>query len=183
MMIRKPIDRNPSVCTRYHDRYARLSLPGFCGQACLHTMLSVTKPLVKTKPIPRPNRFTIADAGYAWLTLLPDAGGYAVTGILNEKGEVYQVYVDLTLDQGEDWFLDAYVDVILFDDRRVFIDDLDELCQAVRAGEVSQAQADCLRLRAQGLKCDMQQDPERWFSLIERAAAAITKTDSPCTGG
>jgi len=182
-MIRKPIDRNPSVCTGYRDRYAYLSLPGFCGRACLHTMLSVTKPLVKTKPVPPPNRFTIADAGYAWLTLLPDAGGYAVTGILDDKGEVYQVYVDLTLDQGEDWFLDAYVDVILFDDRRVFIDDLDELCQAVCSGEISQVQADCLCLRAQRLKRSMEQDPEGWFLLIRRAAAAVRDTDSPFTGG
>lgn len=167
-MLKKALNRNPKGCTAFSDRWLRLCLPGFCGQACLHRMLAFTQPLVKEKPIAPPNRFTIADTGYAWLTLLPDEGLYAVTGILQPSGEVYQVYVDLLLDRGEGWFLDAYADVILFDDHRVLVDDLDELAQACVRGEMTPAQRTALEEEARRLQEDMLQNPNGWFSLVRQ---------------
>ncbi len=173
MLKRKPLRRNPDNCTAFTDELRRLRLPGFAGQACLHRIEAVTAPLIKVKPVPPPNRFRIADAGFCWLTLLPDEGNFAVTGILNESGEVYQVYVDLILDKGEDWFLDALIDVILFDDGRVFVDDLDELERARAGGEITDEQAASLLALARRIEHSMKAEPGRWTNLIRLAAEAF----------
>lgn len=89
----------------------------------------------------------IIDSGYYWLQFAPKNENYWLTVMYNKSGEIVQYYFDMTdgnniLDNGESWFCDMYLDVVILPDGAIFLLDEDELCQALYDNEITKDQYD-----------------------------------------
>jgi predicted RNA-binding protein associated with RNAse of E/G family len=78
----------------------------------------------------------IIDKGYYWLQIGPEDQNYWITIMYNELEEIVQYYIDITdtntiLDNGESWFYDLMLDIVVLPDGRRFLLDEDELEQAL----------------------------------------------------
>lgn len=169
-MKRQSILRNPPGILQKSEQLKRLHTPNFTGFAALMTAHQVQAPLIKHKFLPEPYQCCILDRGYAWFTLLPDAGHLAITGIFDEAQRLMQVYVDVIAGQGiQDgipFFDDLYADIILFEGSRVLVDDLDELLAAKNAGEITAQTHQMALEQSEWVRASMQAEPQKWMDFV-----------------
>ncbi|MCV4231739.1 DUF402 domain-containing protein [Virgibacillus sp. LDC1] len=83
----------------------------------------------------------IAADGYFWLQQFPVNSNFCVTTMLNQSHEVLQRYIDISRsngvsDEGIPYWDDLYLDVIVLPDGNFFIQDEDELEDALRQGHI-----------------------------------------------
>lgn len=83
----------------------------------------------------------IAADGYFWLQQFPADSNFCVTTMLNQNHEVVQRYIDISRvngvsDEGIPYWDDLYLDVIVLPDGNFFIQDEDELEDALRQGHI-----------------------------------------------
>jgi predicted RNA-binding protein associated with RNAse of E/G family len=116
----------------------------FTGQASLIHMEEITAPLVKSYDgVP----LTIVDRGYYWMQLAPTEKKYWLTVMLDTAGNIISYYFDITdnnvlcLD-GDSYFYDLYLDVVLLPNGNLYLLDEDELLEALRQGVINQEQFD-----------------------------------------
>ena len=142
-MKRKRLTYDSWTCiTRRDFACRRVSVPGFTGRAGLLLIHAVTKPQywhVAGKSL------VIADAGMAWLSLLPEEGRYCIGAMLDRRGRPVLWYIDMIDAQGTDadgvpWFDDLYLDLLVKPDGFIHEDDRDELDEALRSGTITAAQ-------------------------------------------
>ena len=142
-MKRKRLTYDSWTCiTRRDFTCRRVSVPGFTGRAGLLRIHAVTKSQywhVAGKSL------VIADAGMAWLSLLPEEGHYCIVAMLDRRGRLVLWYIDMIDGQGTDadgvpWFDDLYLDLVVKPDGFIHEDDRDELDEALRAGDITPAQ-------------------------------------------
>ena len=142
-MKRKRLTYDSWTCiTRRDFACRRVSVPGFTGRAGLLLIHAVTKPQywhVAGKSL------VIADAGMAWLSLLPEEGHYCIVAMLDRRGRLVLWYIDMIDGQGTDadgvpWFDDLYLDLVVKPDGFIHEDDRDELDEALCAGDITLAQ-------------------------------------------
>jgi hypothetical protein len=65
--------------------------------------------------------------------------------MMDEKGQILVWYIDMIARQGEDadgmpWFDDLYLDLVVYPDGEIFVDDRDELDEALRQKDITQEQ-------------------------------------------
>lgn len=88
----------------------------------------------------------MADSGYYWTQYFPEGKAYAVTLMQNDSNEVVQAYIDIgqhgLSDQGIPYSDDLYLDVIVRPNKGTELIDQDELEQALKDGQLSQADYD-----------------------------------------
>ena len=142
-MKRKRLTYDSWTCiTRRDFACRRVSVPGFTGRAGLLRIHAVTKSQywhVAGKSL------VIADAGMAWLSLLPEEGHYCIVAMLDRRGRLVLWYIDMIDGQGTDadgvpWFDDLYLDLLVKPDGFIHEDDRDELDEALCAGDITLAQ-------------------------------------------
>ena len=127
-------------------KYAQMSISGdgFSGQASLILMEEITAPLVKCYDnLP----LTIVDRGYYWLQLAPRDKTYWLTVMMDAAGNIISYYFDITdrnvlCDDGDSYFYDLYLDVVLLPDGSLYLLDEDELLEALQGGVISRRQFD-----------------------------------------
>lgn len=73
--------------------------------------------------------------GYKWFQILPDGENYCIKMVLDENERIVLWYIDIirgsgTAQDGVAYFDDLYLDIIVFDDGHIVIDDMDELQEA-----------------------------------------------------
>ena len=107
----------------------------------------------------------VCDDGYKWLTVMPKSDFYCITIMMDSEYNVKVSYIDIIDSQGIDedgipFFYDIYLDLVVYPDGTIIVDDMDELEQAWAKNEISLEQynrtlavADKLK---NGLLCDMQ---------------------------
>ncbi|WP_194543262.1 DUF402 domain-containing protein [Paenibacillus sp. JZ16] len=83
----------------------------------------------------------LAAEGYFWLQQFPLDSNFCVTTMLNQNREVIQRYIDISRvngvsDEGIPYWDDLYLDVIVLPDGSLFIQDEDELEEALRQGHI-----------------------------------------------
>jgi predicted RNA-binding protein associated with RNAse of E/G family len=83
----------------------------------------------------------LAAEGYLWLQQFPLDSNFCVTTMLNQNHEVVQRYIDISRvngvsDEGIPYWDDLYLDVIVLPDGSLFIQDEDELEEALRQGHI-----------------------------------------------
>lgn len=105
------------------------------------------------------NIFRKVDKGYKILEYTPINKNYNVRAFVNEKNEILQYYLDVTdgmeLRDGVPFYNDLYLDVIDYsnhdffkkhkegcDKKNLYIEDADELNEALESGKISQQQFD-----------------------------------------
>lgn len=85
----------------------------------------------------------VCDKGVKWLTILPKDDFYCITAMMNQQNEVVVWYIDMIAGQGKDidgvaYIDDLYLDLVVYPDGTVLEDDMDELEEALRNGDISQ---------------------------------------------
>ena len=134
-------------------RYQMMDDQDFHGAAGLIHIKAVRSPLIKRMD---DTDVKIVDNGYYWLELAPRDQHYCLTVMINEKEEPVQYYFDITYENhmeidGESYFDDLYLDVVMLPDGRMFLLDEDELAQALKDHIIDQATYDMARITANNL--------------------------------
>lgn len=114
----------------------------FKGYVSLVNIYKVTKPLIKN--INNKN-LKVCDDGYKWLQHMPIDENYALTTMINNEGKVVQWYFDITNknmvdSNGNPYFEDLYLDIVVLPDGEVSLLDEDELIEAYKKGIITESQ-------------------------------------------
>lgn len=80
--------------------------------------------------------YCVVDDGYTWLQYLPLDKNWSLTTMYNENKEIVQWYFDITKkngidDNGEPFYDDLYLDVVVLPTSEVFLIDEDDLEEAL----------------------------------------------------
>lgn len=91
------------------------------------------------------NDIVVCDRGIRWLTILPQNDWYCITAMMNEKEEILLWYIDMIASQGVDrdgipYFDDLYLDLVVYPDGTIIVDDMDELEDALEKKDITQEQ-------------------------------------------
>lgn len=114
---------------------------------------------------------TVCDNNYQWLIMLPENDFYCITAMMNEKREIQVCYIDMIAGQGCDedgvpYYYDLYLDLVVYPDGTIIVDDRDELDAALESGDITRQQFDLALATSdklqKGLLCDM----EKWKAFI-----------------
>lgn len=89
----------------------------------------------------------VCDKGIKWMSILPRNDFYCITAMMNEKEEILVWYIDMIESQGTDfdgipYFNDLYLDLVVYPDGTIMVDDMDELEEALLQKDITQEQYD-----------------------------------------
>lgn len=89
----------------------------------------------------------VCDKGLQWLSILPQNDFYCITAMMNEKNDVLVWYIDMIAAQGVDadaipYIDDLYLDLVVYPDGTIMVDDMDELEDALAKTDITQEQFD-----------------------------------------
>ena len=86
----------------------------------------------------------VCDKGIKWISILPKDKYYCITAMLDSSDAVIVWYIDMIAGQGvEDdipYYYDLYLDLIVYPDGTIIVDDMDELEDAYRSGTITEQQ-------------------------------------------
>lgn len=87
----------------------------------------------------------VCDKGRKWLSILPRNDWYCITAMMDEYGKILLWYIDMIAKQGIDkdgvpYFDDLYLDLVVYPDGRIIVDDMDELEEALLKKDITQEQ-------------------------------------------
>ena len=87
----------------------------------------------------------VCDNGVKWLSILPKDDYYCITAMMNEQEEILLWYIDMIASQGIDeddvpYFDDLYLDLVVYPDGTIVVDDMDELEEALAKKDITQEQ-------------------------------------------
>jgi uncharacterized protein len=90
---------------------------------------------------------TVCDKQMKWLSILPDNEYYCITAMINKTDEIELWYIDMIADMGIDndgivFFHDLYLDLVVYPNGEIVVDDMDELEDALKSGEINTKQFD-----------------------------------------
>lgn len=91
------------------------------------------------------NDIVFCDKGMKWLSILPQNDWYCITAMMNEKEEILLWYIDMIAAQGIDvdgvpYFDDLYLDLVVYPNGTIVVDDMDELEDAFSKKDIAQEQ-------------------------------------------
>ena len=127
----------------------------------------------------------IADAGYTWLQLSPDRGGWWLTVMYDQNGDLVQYYFDITLrnfiaEDGEPRFVDLYLDVVMDPAGYWALLDQDELCEARNLQNITESEYRTALERAAYVIGMLDGKEAHWRALCAKCAE-IVRTDGKNT--
>ena len=87
----------------------------------------------------------VCDKGRKWLSILPRNDWYCITAMMDEEGNILLWYIDMIARQGIDvdgvpYFDDLYLDLVVYPDGTILVDDMDELKEALSKKDITQEQ-------------------------------------------
>lgn len=87
----------------------------------------------------------VCDKGRKWLSILPQNDWYCITAMMDEAGKILLWYIDMIANQGIDadgvpYFDDLYLDLVVYPDGTIVVDDMDELEDALSKKDITQEQ-------------------------------------------
>ena len=105
----------------------------------------------------------VCDKGRKWLSILPQDDWHCITAMMDEEGAILVWYIDMIADQGIDadgipYFDDLYLDLVVYPDGTIMVDDIDELEEALSKKDISQEQFDLAIAATQRLQEEMLSD-------------------------
>ena len=88
---------------------------------------------------------TVCDNGIKWLTILPQNDFYCITAMMNVNNDILLWYIDMIAEQGIDtdsvpYFDDLYLDLVIYPDGTIKVDDMDELKEALSIKDITEEQ-------------------------------------------
>ena len=126
-------------------------------------------------------RFTVCDIGYRWLTILPEDDYYCITVMMDENDTIKVSYIDMIDSQGVDadgvpYFYDCYLDLVVYTDGYVKVDDRDELDEAYSKGDINKEQYERALETADRLMNGLLNDYEKYVSFVEERLQYLKKS-------
>ncbi len=126
---------------------------------------------------------TVCDNGYKWLTIMPSSDYYCITVMMDSDYKIQVSYIDMIDSQGIDedgvpFFYDCYLDLVVYPDGYVKVDDRDELDEALQNRDISKEQYDRALQTAEKLRQTLFDDYEKYVSFIKGRLKFITNTDN-----
>lgn len=114
----------------------------------------------------------VCDNGYKWLTILPKNEFYCITVMMDEHYSIKVCYIDIIDEQGIDedgvpYFYDIYLDLVVYPDGKVIVDDMDELDQALRERDITQEQYNKALENAQKLQSGLLANKEAFDKFVK----------------
>ena len=87
----------------------------------------------------------VCDKGRKWLSILPQDDWYCITAMMDKEGNILLWYIDMIANQGIDadgvpYFDDLYLDLVVYPDGKIIVDDMDELEDALSKKDITQEQ-------------------------------------------
>lgn len=87
----------------------------------------------------------VCDKGRKWLSILPRNDWYCITAMMDEEEKILLWYIDMIAGQGVDidgvpYFDDLYLDLVIYPDGTIIVDDMDELEEALSKKDITQDQ-------------------------------------------
>ncbi len=115
----------------------------------------------------------VCDNGFQWLSILPQNDFYCITAMMDSKGNILLWYIDMIDGQGTDldgmpYFDDLYLDLVVYPDGTVIVDDMDELEQALSQKDITQGQFDLAMHTCDKLKKEMLHDRNAFIEFTQK---------------
>ena len=87
----------------------------------------------------------VCDNGLKWLSILPQNDFYCITAMMNANDEILLWYIDMIAEQGIDtdcvpYFDDLYLDLVVYPNGTIKVDDMDELVDALSQKDITEDQ-------------------------------------------
>lgn len=87
----------------------------------------------------------VCNKGIKWLSILPQNDWYCITAMMDEDEKIILWYIDMIAGQGTDadgmpYFDDLYLDLVVYPDGTIIVDDMDELKEALSKKDITQEQ-------------------------------------------
>lgn len=121
----------------------------------------------------------VCDKGIKWMSILPQNDFYCITAMMNEKEEILVWYVDMIESQGTDsddipYFIDLYLDLVVYPEGTIMVDDMDELEEALLQKDITQEQYDLAVNTCDKLKNGILHDISRFKEFTKRCYEVIS---------
>lgn len=141
-MKRKRLDR---------DIWTRIVSSEYAQRAVCDEALDGIIALLKIKEVDHPSIWgtpcgdaVACESDMLWVEYLPACGNYLITAMLNPRRNTVIYYIDILAQHGraEDgvaWYDDLYLDVVVYQNGSILIDDVEEFEAAFAAGEIDDA--------------------------------------------
>lgn len=120
----------------------------------------------------------VCDNGYHWLTIMPSDAFYCITVMMDDSDQIRVCYIDLIDAQGYDddgvsYFYDLYLDLVVYPNGDIIVDDMDELQEALETGDISKLQYDRAVTTSQKLQCGLLSDIGRFRDYIKEMLSIL----------
>ena len=91
------------------------------------------------------DEIVVCDDGLKWLSILPQNAYYCITAMMSSNDDILLWYIDIIAEQGIDddmipYFDDLYLDLVVYPDGTIKVDDMDELVEALSQNDISKEQ-------------------------------------------
>jgi len=121
---------------------------------------------------------TVCDNGYKWLTIMPSNEFYCITVMMDKNYQICVCYIDIIDSQGVDidgvpYYYDIYLDLIVFPDGKIVVDDMDELEEALEKSIISKIQYDKALSNAKRLQNELLADEDIFLEFIRKRLSEI----------
>ena len=123
---------------------------------------------------------TVCDDNYQWLIILPEDAFYCITAMMNDKRELLVCYIDMIAGQGCDdggdpYYYDLYLDLVVYPDGTIIVDDREELEAALESGDISRKQFDLALDTSDRLQNGLLRNMEEWKAFIYKMREICTQ--------
>lgn len=158
-------------CITKKERIGRvIDSADFSGYIGLLKIKEVTEPQIWNY---NGEEITVCNNNYQWLTIMPKDEYYCITVMMNARRQIQVCYIDIIDEQGNDtdgvpYFYDLYLDLVVYPDGTIIKDDMDELEEAFKQGDISQQQFDLALRTSENLIKGLLSDKTAFKRYIEK---------------
>lgn len=122
----------------------------------------------------------VCDKGLKWISILPKDDFYCITAMMNEQEEILLWYIDMIDEQGIDevgipWFDDLYLDLVVYPDGTIIVDDMDELEDALTKGDITTEQFNIAIKTSEKLKTGLLSNVGSFIKFTKQCYCEVRK--------
>lgn len=121
---------------------------------------------------------TVCDKGLKWLSILPQHSFYCITAMMNDKNDILLWYIDMIAEQGTDtdgvpYFNDLYLDLVVYPNGIIIVDDMDELENALAKKDITQEQFNLAVNTSEDLKAGLLSNIDTFIEYTQKCYRMI----------
>ena len=123
-------------------------------------------------------KIKVLDNGYKWLSIMPEHNYYCITVMMDGDYNIKVTYIDMIDAQGMDedgtpYFFDCYLDLVIYPDGNIKVDDRDELDAALSEGDITEEQYNRAVQTADKLQKGLLKNYHEYCSFVQKRLGDI----------